>query len=166
MAELPLPIGQFQWEKRSRRPEEHRHCPGWASRVDTEGGPWAACKQEGFKKEPGIPGQGGRMLTRTNLAQGSDHSGRALAASSTGRPLRGLWSGPTQPEHQSGQRQEKSLSTTGETSSFWNWPRAGVAKLKPVDLFWLTAWVVNKVSVEYSHAVSNFWCIVHGYFHA
>ena len=54
MAELPLLIGQFQWEKRSRRSEEHRHFPGWASRVHTEGGTWAACGQEGFKKEPGV----------------------------------------------------------------------------------------------------------------
>ena len=51
-------------------------------------------------------------------------------------------------------------------SGFWDWPGAGAARLWLVDLFWLTAWIINKVLLEHSHAVSSFWCIAHGYFQA
>ena len=58
VAALPLLlIDQFQWEKALRRSDEPRHCPEWASRVDTEEGTRTAWRQEGFKSELGLPGQ-------------------------------------------------------------------------------------------------------------
>lgn len=52
-----------------------------------------------------------RMQKSTSSAQGC---GQTLAASPSGRLLWGLCNGQAEPEHPSGQTQEKSVYTTGE----------------------------------------------------